>query len=205
MSDQATQNEGAAPTGEGQATNTTLEERLSQVEKTNQRLLAESKDYKTKYQTLKEEQEKKEKETLTQKEDWKKLLDQEREERAAERSKFKTFKHNTVSKLLEFEILKHAPDAQPEAIGLIKQSLPADMISAIEEDDEIKLTGVKEGIDKVKKEKTFLFKSQTVPQMMGAKPGSQNAQSLNGSAKTLAQMNSEEVIAYWKANQATLR
>lgn len=195
-----------APQGEGQATNTTstsLEERLSQLEKTNTRLLNESKDYKTKYQTLKEEQDKKENENLTQKEKWKELLDKERADRDAEKQQFVSFKKHNLSKLLEYEILKYAPDVQD--VNLVKQALPADMVSAFEEDNEIKFTGIKESLEKIKKEKTFLFKAQNIPQMTSAKPGSQNAQSLNGSAKTLNQMTSEEIVAYWKANQATLR
>lgn len=207
MSDQATQTEVTAPQGEGQTTSTvqsgSLEDRLSQLEKTNQRLLNESKDYKTKYQSIKDEQDKKEKENLTQKENWKALLDKERQERDAERSQFQTFKKHNLSKLLEYEILKHAPDVQD--VNLVKQALPVDMITAFEEDNEIKFSGIKEGLEKIKKEKTFLFKAQNIPQMTSAKPGSQNAQSLNGTAKTLANMSKDELLAYWKTNEQTLR
>jgi hypothetical protein len=53
MSDNATVTEGSQQTGEGQVTQTTtttVEDRLAQLEKTNARLLNESKDYKSKYQ-----------------------------------------------------------------------------------------------------------------------------------------------------------
>lgn len=206
MSDKATQTEGDANQGEGQSTgnqNLSLDERLSQLEKTNQRLLSESKEYKTKYQSLKEEQEKKEKDLLTQKEDWKKLLEQERKERDDERQKFKRFKHHNLSKLLEYEVLKHAPDVQD--VSLVKQALPSDMIDAFEQDDEIKFTGIKEGLERIKKEKPFLFKPQNIPQMTNSKPGGQTAQSLNGGAKSLQQMTKEELLAYWKANAQNLR
>lgn len=199
VADTTSQTEVTAQPSESKATTEpTLEEKLAQLEKTNQRLLAESKDYKAKFQSIKDEVDKKEKENLTVKEDWKKLLEKERAERETERNNFKTFKHHNLNKLLEYEILKHAPDVQD--VNLVKQALPTDMINAFEEDYEIKFSGIKEGLEKVKKEKTFLFKPTTIPQMTSAKPGSQKLPSANGAMKTPQEMTRDELLAYMRSN-----
>jgi hypothetical protein len=81
------------------------------------------------------------------------LLEKERNEFANERAQFQAFKKHNLSKLLEAEIVKYAPDAQD--VNLVKQALPVDMINAFEEDFEIKFSGIKEGIDKIKKRNHF--------------------------------------------------
>lgn len=204
MSDNATVSEGSTQTGEGQVIQTTTApqtdaDRIAALEKTNARLLNESKDYKMKLQAEKEKFEKDKKAKLEEQGKLKEVLDQERAEIAIERAQFQEFKKRNLSIHLDYEILKHAPDAQN--VKLIKQSLPADLISAFEEDNTLKFTGVKEGIEKIRKEEPYLFKPQTIPQMVSGKPGTPSIQSLgNGAAKTPKQMTRDELLAYWKAN-----
>lgn len=209
MSDTAKPTELSAAQGEGQTientqsvaatTTVSVEERLAQMERTNLRLLNESKENKQKYQLLKDQKDKEEKEMLTQKENWKGLYELEKKNSDEREGKAQAFKQNAISKFLDYEILKHAPEAHDPK--LIKQALDINLVSAIEEDNEIKFNGLAENIEKIKKEKTFLFKNQTVPQMTSVKPGSPTAKSLNGAApKTAQQMTRDELKAYWQAN-----
>lgn len=178
-----------------------LSERLAQIEKTNQRLLAESKDWKSKYQTMVDKQAESEKEKLKEKEDWKAYYEKEKTEWLTEKEKHLVFKKNTINKLLNSEIVTYAPEAHD--IELVKQALPRDMVNAFEEDNEIKFSGIKEAVDRLKKEKAFLFKSQQVQQMVSGKPTPNNA-SLNGK-KSLQDMSTDELMKYWKENETQLR
>lgn len=198
-------------TGEGQGTVTTtttetqasaLEERLAQLEKTHQRVLAESKDWKVKYQSAQEKADQAEREMLTKKEDYKQLLEKERADWQKKEESFTTFKKHTVNKLLEAEIKATAPDVQD--VELVKQALPRDLVNAYEEDLEIKFTGVKEGLEKMRKEKPFLFKPTHAPQMTSGKPAV-GAKALNGSGKSIHEMTREELTEYYKANAHALK
>lgn len=176
-------------------------ERLLQIEKTNQRLLAESKEWKSKYQTMVDKQAEAEKENLKEKEDWKSYYEKEKTDWLTEKEKHLVFKKNTINKLLSSEILTYAPEAHD--IELVKQALPRDMINAFEEDNEIKFSGIKEAVDRLKKEKAFLFKTQNVQQMASGKPAPSNT-SLNGK-KSLQDMSTDELMKYWKENETQLR
>ncbi len=166
-----------------------IEERLAQLESTNKRLLEQSKEWKSKYQSVKEDVEKKEQETLSQKEDWKKLLEKERESHGALKDRLSKLKLKTINKALEFEIAKAAPDAQD--IDLLKQALPRDVIDAVEEDDDIKLVGVKEAVEKLKGEKPFLFKPKQIPGMAQGKP----AVDASGGKKDLSKLTPAELAS----------
>lgn len=200
MSDVANmQSEVTATNGEGQPTSPapkiTLEEALAKLdaqEKTINRVLNESKEWKSKAQLHKEEKERIEKEKLTEKEDYKKLYENLD-------GTFSKFKKSAISTALKTELLQHAPDLHNFDLAL--KALPADKIQAIEDDDQIKIIGVKEVVDDWRKSQNFLFKPQSVPTMVTGKPAGHNAQSLNGNkAKTLKEMNQDEIKAYWKAN-----
>jgi len=145
-----------------------FEDRLAQLEATNKRLLDESKTYKTKYQSLKDEADKKENEILTAKEDYKKLLEKEREKSQQLEGKLTKVKSKTLHKSLDIEVSRYAPDAHD--LELVKQSLPRDVIDAVEQDDDYSVTGVKEAIEKLKTEKPFLFKAKSIPGMANGKP-----------------------------------
>lgn len=180
---------GQNPEGEKQAPNS-IEERLNQLESTNKRLLNESKEWQKKYQLVKEDVDKKEKETLSAKEDWKGLLEKEKKTREELASKLNSMKNKTIHKALEFEIAKYAPDAQD--FDLLKKAIPVDVISAVEQDDDILLEGVKEAIEKLKSEKPFMFKPKQIPGMAQGKPVHEAKQ--NG-AKDLSKLSPAELAS----------
>lgn len=171
--------------------------KLAQAEKTNQRLLSESKENKAKAQFAKEELEKREMETLTKSKDHEKINEMLKSQLDSERTQAKSFKKTVVSKLLDAEIMRLVPDVLD--VHLFKQSLPADLINVIEEDNEIKFTGLAEGAEHVKKTKPFLIKSNSNIQMVTGKPAGNNNLSHKSSPLSNAKT-SEDIMNYWKAN-----
>lgn len=162
-------------------TKSSVEERLAQLEATNKRLLEESKVNKKKYQDEKEKNEQFEVKTLTEKEDYKKLLEKATMRTKELENKVATYKMKNLEKTLNYEITRHAPDAYD--FELVKQALPRELIDAVEGDDDIQVIGVKEAIEKVKSEKPFLFKPKNIPGMASAKPASQTSQTTSDLTK----------------------
>ena len=153
-------------------TKSSVEERLAQLEATNKRLLEESKINKKKYQEEKDKNEQFEVKTLTEKEDYKKLLEKATKRAQELEQKVSGYKVKNLEKTLNYEVSRYAQDAYD--LELVKQALPRELIDAVEDNDDIQVMGVKEAIEKVKSEKPFLFKPKTIPGMASAKPAAQN-------------------------------
>jgi hypothetical protein len=145
-------------------------ERLNQLEQTNQRLLDESKQYKQKYQGLRSEVEVKEKEKLEATENWKELLDMERNKNFELLEKTKQFKKQTLTQKLNFEVARLAPNAYD--INDVINSLPRDLIEIDEENLEIK--NIDQAVAFVKEKKPYFFNVKQVTGMVDGRPKSDN-------------------------------
>lgn len=168
-------------------TKSSVEERLAQLEATNKRLLEESKINKKKYQEEKDKNEQFEVKTLTEKEDYKKLLEKATKRAQELEQKVSGYKVKNLEKTLNYEVSRYAQDAYD--LELVKQALPRELIDAVEDNDDIQVMGVKEAIEKVKSEKPFLFKPKTIPGMASAKPAAQTT----GSTADLNKMSPQQL------------
>lgn len=141
-------------------------ERLNQLEQTNARLLDESREYKTKYKGLRTEVETKEKEKLEAQENWKELLEMERNKNFELHEKFKMTKKQTLKQKLNFEVARHAQGAFD--INDVITALPQDIIEIDEENLEVK--NVDQAVAFVKEKKPYLFNSKQSVGMVDGRP-----------------------------------
>ena len=133
-----------------------LMERLNQLESSNQRILDESKQWKTKYRGLKEEVEQKESKKLEDSENWKDLLEIEKNKAHELATQLNHFKKETLKQKIHFEVAKHAPDAFD--INDVINNMPRDILSIDEEALTVK--GIDEAISLVKEKKPYLFNTK---------------------------------------------
>jgi glutamyl/glutaminyl-tRNA synthetase len=167
-------------TTEAQVTTPSLDEvmaKLKAVEATNARLLKESQEHKAKAKTLLTEKETKEKEELESqgkvKEAYqmvqKKLLEKDQELMRARKV--------NINKTIDAELAKLAGDAH--SVDDVKKFLPVDVLEIVEENDDIKISGLKEALDLTRKEKPYLFKQTGTAKTLTAKPGVDKTKPLN--------------------------
>lgn len=172
-------------------------QKLAQLEKTNQRILSESKENKAKERAAKEKLDQLEMDKLTKDKDHEKIAQMLKDQLETERQASNAFKKKSMAKFLEAHVQKIAPDAQDPK--LIIQSLTADQVNAVEEDGEIKFSGVSEQVDGMRKNSPFLFKPNYIPHMVNGKPAA-NAKATSPLSKLSELKTSEDVKAFWKAN-----
>jgi hypothetical protein len=144
----------------------TVLEKLNQLEQTNARLLEESREYKTKYKGLRGEVEQKEKEKLEAQENWKELLEIERNKAFELQEKFKQTKKQTLKQKLNFEVARLAQGAYD--INDIITALPQDIIQIDEDNLEVK--NVDQAVAYVKEKKPYLFNAKQSTGMIDGRP-----------------------------------
>lgn len=168
---------------------------VDKLKSTNERLLAESKDYKTKYSALKTTVEEKTKEKLEKDEDWKSLLEQERDAKSNLANEMLKLKKQTLRKTLDFEVARYAKDAYE--VEDIINSLDKDSIKIDEEN--LSITGVEEAINNLRNKKSYLFKKEVKAPMVEDRPGFNNPvkktgkQTITESLTSLKQLMSEGI------------
>jgi len=140
--------------------------RMEKLEQTNARLLDESKSYKEKYRTVVSEVENKEKAKLEESENWKELLDREKNEKHQLKDQLSVYKKNIAKKDLHFKVASVAKDAFD--ITDVISSLPKDMLSLDEES--LEFGGIDEAVNFVKEKKPWLFNSGKSAGQTGARP-----------------------------------
>ncbi|MDH3324131.1 MAG: hypothetical protein OEL89_00670 [Candidatus Peregrinibacteria bacterium] len=158
-------------------------EMLTQLKSTNERLLDEQKKNVEKYRRVRDENQelvqfKQEKEVLTKKqleseENWKELLriEQEEKERLAKEkgdysSKAEKMAKMMIDKDLKMQVASYAPDAYDADTLLFKVKQ-----KQIELDEEnLTFKGVKEAIDDLRKDQTFLFNVKKAETMVNSIP-----------------------------------
>ena len=143
-----------------------LMERVERLENTNQRLLDESKSYKQKWQGLRTEVEKENVERLTEKENWKELLEIEKNRSFEMQEQLKSYKKQSLQQKIQFEVAKHANNAFD--VNDVIKSLPKEMISI--DEDTLEINGVKDAVEYVKANKPYFFNSKKSTGMVSNKP-----------------------------------
>lgn len=140
--------------------------RVEQLESTNQRILDESKDYKNKYRGLRDSVDKDQATKLEESENWKELLDLEKNKTHSLGEQVTQFKKTSLKKELHFQVAKHASDAFD--VDDVINSLPKDLLSVDEET--LSVQGVMEAVASVKDKKPHLFNTLTKTGMVTARP-----------------------------------
>ena len=151
-----------------------LMERVNQLESTNQRLLGESKDNAEKYRKVRDQEDSRKKLELEEQENWKGLLDKEKDDKFQLEAKYKDLKKNALKKDLDFTVAKliDSPLAEGASVDdIIHHVLETGVVEI--SDDESEFLNVADAYNKVKESKRFLFDSKKAP-MANAVPG-QNA------------------------------
>ena len=127
--------------------------RMETLEKTNERLLTESKDWKGKYRNLKDGVENEKKQVLQDSENWKELLDIEKNKTHELHENLTGMKKQVLREKLHFEVAKHARDAYD--ISDVINALPRDVVSI--NDESLEVQGVSEAVQMLKDKKHWLF------------------------------------------------
>lgn len=143
-----------------------LQARLEKLESTNERLLNESKTYKNKYQGLRNDVETKQKTQLEESENWKELLDIEKNRAFELEEKHKSMQKNVLRQKLNFEVARHAKNAFD--VNDVINSLDRNSLHIDEENLEV--GGIKEAVELVMKSKPHLFNTGVKPHGMGERP-----------------------------------
>ena len=149
-----------------------LMDELAKLKSTNERLLAQSKENAEKYRGIRDKVDAKEKLELEENENWKVLLDNEKNASHELKEKYDSLKKNALRKDLDFTVagLIDSPLSQGATIEhVISEVLKTGMVEMTE--DESGFTNVKEAYAKVKADALFLFNTSKAP-MANAVPGS---------------------------------
>lgn len=165
-----------------------LVSRMEALEQTNKRLLEESKHNKEKYVNLRSEVEQKEKVKLEESENWKELLEIEKNEKFELASKLKQYKKDSIQKDLQFKVASLAKDAHD--VSDVIRSLPKEMLSIDQETGSI--SGVEEAYNTVRQQKPYLFDTQRKSGMTADRPQMPKD-------KTLDEQIEEDPNAIWKS------
>lgn len=157
--------------------------RMEKMEASNSRLLEESKTWKTKYRDLNNDVESKQKADLEKTENWKDLLEIEKNKRSEYEMQLKETRKSVLQKELNFKVASVAGDAHD--VNDIISSLPRDLISI--DDESLSVDGVNEAVNYVRENKPWLFHKETKSGMTSSRPegstGKQNYDDLDSSAK----------------------
>lgn len=140
--------------------------RLEQMEKTNERLLEESKAWKQKYKGLNSEVEQKQRADLEKTENWKDLLEIEKNQKMELKNQLVDTRKAVLQKELNFKVAKVAGDAYN--VDDVISSLPRDVLAIDEEN--LSVSGVSEAVNYVRENKPYLFQKDNKSGMSSARP-----------------------------------
>ena len=144
-----------------------LAARVEQLESSKNRLLEESKGWKEKYQGLKTNVEKESEAKLTENEQWKELLDLEKNKVHELSSKVKNLTTTTMQKDLQFKIASLAKDAH-NVEDVVTAVSKTGMLNLDTETGSI--TGIEEAYNKVREEKPYFFNTAKKSGMDAGRP-----------------------------------
>lgn len=145
-------------------------ERLGQLESSYNRVLDESKNWKSKYKSLRDQVEQDQTKKLEDGENWKELLEIEKNKAHEMSQQLSHFKKETLKQKIHFEAAKYASDAFD--IDDVINNLPRDMVSIDEENLTVK--GISEAIGLVKEKKPWLFNNKKSHGMVTERPVGEN-------------------------------
>jgi hypothetical protein len=159
-------NEDLKPTDAPELDIAAIMARVEKLEGSNGRLLEESKAWKSKYQGLSHDVEAKQKADLEKTENWKDLLEIEKNKRSEFESQLRETKKSVLQKELGFKVASIAKDAHD--VNDIISSLPKDMIAIDEES--LTVSGISEAVNYVREAKPWLFNKENKSGMSSARP-----------------------------------
>ena len=162
---------------------TELLETVERLKSTNDRLLNESKDYASKYRSLRDDIESKEKQALEKSENHRALYEKENIKARELQSSLETMQKKVKEKEYLYQIAKYAPDARD--VLLVAQKLPKDQVTWNE--STMGFDGIEEGLKDVRKNCDYLFEQKKPVPMTNNFPTMNKPE-----AKTLSAMNSKE-------------
>lgn len=144
-----------------------LAKRVEQLESSNSRLLDESKGWKEKYQGLKGHIEKEQESKLTENEQWKELVEIEKNRRFELESKVKDLTTLSMQKDLQYKVAALAKDAYnvDDVVTAVSRS---GMLNIDKEAGTI--TGIEEAYNMVRQEKPYYFDTTKKSGMSAGKP-----------------------------------
>jgi hypothetical protein len=148
---------------EGQIDVEALMKRVKELEASKERVENESKKYKSNFYALRDEVEKKEKAKLEESENWKELLEIEKNKAFKYEEDMKNLKKKALSEKLNAEIAMHAKDAKK--FDYVRKLIPTDMIQIDEEN--LSIAGVDQAVGHLRKEFPELFQSNKQSMMSG--------------------------------------
>jgi hypothetical protein len=140
--------------------------RLEKLENTNERLLNESKQYKTKYQGLRSDVETKQRAQLEESENWKELLEIEKNKAFELETNMKDMKQKVIKSNLTSEVSMYAKDAFN--VSDVINNLPKDILEI--DDENLRVNGIKDAVEMVRKEKSYLFNTGVKQHGMSQEP-----------------------------------
>lgn len=143
-----------------------LLERVSQLEKTNERILDESKQYKSKYQNLKNEVSEKERTQLEESGNWKELLEKEKNRARDLELQTADLKKKTIKSNLRSEVARYATN--PLYLDDVINNLPSDLLEM--DEDNLTIKNVAEAVEVVKSKKPDFFKTTAASGMVSGRP-----------------------------------
>lgn len=147
----------------------TQDDLLKEVERLRQskeRLLAESKAYKSKYQEMRSAVDKAEEDRLNASNDLTGLLELEKKKKEEAEEKYEKLRKDNYRKSLIVEVSKHAKDAHD--VNDIFSNLNSDLVKYNEETNSF--DGVKENIEQLRSNKSYLFGSNEIPGQASGRP-----------------------------------
>lgn len=144
-----------------------LMKRVEQLESSKNRLLEESKGWKEKYQGLKTNVEKENEQKLTENEQWKELVEIEKNRRFELESKVKDLTTLSMQKDLQYKVAALAKDAYnvDDVVTAVSRS---GMLNIDKEAGTI--TGIEEAYNMVRQEKPYYFDTTKKSGMSAGKP-----------------------------------
>lgn len=167
MSEQANQTEeNAVDPNEMAEKLKAYEEQLNKLASTNERLLSESKQYKDKWKSLREEAENKEQAKLTENEQWKELLELRENDLHKTKEQLTNIKRAALKKELQFKVATLAPNARD--INDVINALPRDILQISEED--LTVSGIEDAVTYVKEKKPWYFDEKVKTGMVSERP-----------------------------------
>jgi FtsZ-binding cell division protein ZapB len=145
-----------------------LAKKVEQLEASNARLLDQSKTWKDRYQSLQGTVEKENEAKLTESENWKELVEIEKNKRFELESKVKDLTTRSMQKDLQFKVASLAKDAYNVDDVITSISQRKDLLSIDQETGTI--SGVEEAYNMVRSEKPYLFNTAKVSGMDTGRP-----------------------------------
>lgn len=147
---------------EGQKPELNTEELLAQLEQlksTNERLLKESKEAKSKWKSVMTEAEERKLAELKAKEDYKSLYEQTSQEKSNYQKQLEDLKSQTMYNSIKFQVARMCPDAHDVEDVINKVKISPTMVNP--ETGEV--DGINSQIDEVRKKYAYLFKKDIAP------------------------------------------